>query len=385
MRVLHVIPGLEGSAGGVTAAVKGLAIAQQQAGLDVTILATWTAPAPDPATIARLESAGVKLRLVGPASGRLVGHPDLARVTAESVTNADVVHIAAVWEQVQHEAAAAARAHRVPYVVSPHGMLDPWSLSARSKWMKRAYLLWRLRADLNGAAAIHYTCDVERDLVRPLALKPPAIVEPNGIDLSEFENLPTPDAFRARHPQVGRRPIVLFLSRIDPKKGLDLLVPAFARIPGDAVLVIAGPDRVGYRAAVEQLIAKHGVTDRVLFTGMLQGRERVEALAAATIFALPSYQENFGIAVVESLAAGVPVIISDQVNIHADITRAGVGAAVPTQVEPFAAELSRWLSDESLRSTAAARCRPFVCERYDWNRIARHWVDHYRRLGCGSV
>src|SRR5690348_13524150 len=108
MRVLHVIPGLDASAGGVTAAVVGLAVAQQRADLDVTLLATWTGPVPDATTIARLESAGVKLRLVGPATGRLVRHPDLARATAESVANADVVHIAAVWEQIQHEAALAA-------------------------------------------------------------------------------------------------------------------------------------------------------------------------------------------------------------------------------------------------------------------------------------
>ena len=380
MRVLHVIPGLDASAGGVTAAVAGLAIAQRQAGLDVSILATWTAPAPDSATVSRLESAGVKHHLVGPATGRLVRHPDLRRVTSEAIANVDVVHIAAVWEQIQHEAAVAARARRIPYLFSPHGMLDPWSLGARSKWIKRLYLMWRLRADLNGAAAIHYTCDVERDLVRPLGLKPPAIVEPNGIDLSEFEDLPNPDEFRARYPQLGRRPIVLFLSRIDPKKGLDLLIPAFARIGGDAMLVIAGPDRIGYRAQVEQLVATHHLRDRVLFTGMLRGRDRVEALAAATVFVLPSYQENFGIAVVESLAAGAPVIISDQVNIHADITRAGVGAAISTQVEPLATELARWLSEEGLRSSAAAKCRPFVWERYGWKKIAEHWVDHYARL-----
>jgi glycosyltransferase involved in cell wall biosynthesis len=382
MRVLHVISDIAAAAGGVTSAVVGLAIAQRRAGMDVAVLSTWRAEL-DQTNVDLLQSAGVTLRTVGPAQGRLMRHPDLATAVDESVAGADIVHIAALWEEIHHAAAATARRRKVPYIFSPHGMLDPWSL-ARNRWVKRLYLAWRLRRDLNGAAAIHFTCAVERDLVLKMGLKPAAIVEPNGLDLREFDNLPADDVFRRQYPQVGTRPIVLFLSRIDPKKGLDLLIPAFARVPAETVLVIAGPDLVGYRAEVEQQVKEFGLTERVVFTGMLRGADRIAAMAAARLFVLPSYQENFGIVVAESLAAGVPVVISDQVNIHAEITRAKVGGVVVTEVLPLANEMNRWLTDDTLRSGAASKCRPFAQQYYDWQQIAGRWRGHYERLRTES-
>jgi glycosyltransferase involved in cell wall biosynthesis len=113
---------------------------------------------------------------------------------------------------------------------------------------------------------------------------------------------------------------------------------------------------------------------------MLHGAERIAAMAEADLFALPSYQENFGIAVVEALAAGTPVVISDQVNIHQEISQAGVGGVVPTEIEPLAGELKRWMGDEKLRAGAASKAKAFVRERYDWEKIAARWEEHYRRL-----
>jgi glycosyltransferase involved in cell wall biosynthesis len=214
-----------------------------------------------------------------------------------------------------------------------------------------------------------------------LHLTAPAIIEPNGVDLDECRDLPPMGTFRAKHAEVAGQPLVLFLSRLHPKKGLELLIPAFARAKtGDARLVIAGPDADGYQAKLEGLVRQHGLAERVLFTGMLHGRDRLEALADADLFVLPSYQENFGIAVVESLATGTPVLISDQVNIHTEISTAGVGGVVPTQVEPLARELTHWLSDHDLRLAAAARARDFVWQRYDWRQIARRWTTHYGAL-----
>ena len=277
----------------------------------------------------------------------------------KEIGDSNVVHIHALWEEIQHQGAVAACAGDIPYVITPHGMLDPWSLS-QSRMKKQLYLAWRLRRDLNRAAAIHFTSTVERDLSSPLKLKPPAIVEPNGVDLSEFENLPQRGSFRARYPQIGDRPIVLFLSRIHPKKGLDLLIPAFAAAAiSQAVLVIAGPDSDGYAEQVRSEAARSGIGDRVIFTGMLRGRERLEPMVDADLFVLPSYQENFGIAVAEALAAGCPVIISDQVNIHAEVLAAGVGAVIPTRVQPLADALRLWMGSPSMRAEAASKAPGF--------------------------
>ncbi len=175
--------------------------------------------------------------------------------------------------------------------------------------------------------------------------------------------------------------MVLFMSRIHFKKGLDLLVPAFAKagVP-ESVLVIAGPDTDGYAATVDALVKERGLSDRVIFAGMLKGAERIAALADADLFVLPSRQENFGIAVVEALAAGCPVIVSDQVNIHQEITAAGVGGVVPLDIPALAAEIRKWMSDPELRTKAAGHARGYVRQNYDWNEIARRWVQEYASL-----
>jgi len=290
-----------------------------------------------------------------------------------------------VWEEVQHLAARQARQLRKPLVITPHGMLTRWSLN--QKWLKkRLYLALRLRRDLAGAAAIHFTTEHERQLSADLGLKVPAIVEPLGVDLSEFETLPERGMLRSRWPQLAGQRVILFLGRIHPGKGLEYLVPALARSGlTDTSLVVVGPDSNGYQATIEKLIEQHGLRGRVLFTGMLRGRQRVEALVDADLFALPSQHENFGIVVVEALACGTPVVISDEVAIHSDITAAGVGAAVPLEVPAVAAELKRWVDDADLRRRAAERARPFVWERYDWNNIARRWKDHYAALAAPAA
>lgn len=385
MRVLHVISGISPVAGGTATALVALARAQKRAGLDVGVFSTFL-DAPDD-TRKALEADGIAVTEIGPAKRPLHRHPDIVPRLRETMPAYDVVHVHALWEEVQHQAARVAQATGKPYVITPHGMLDPWSLR-QSKWKKRAYLTLRLRKNLNRAGAIHYTSEIERDLAAPLALEPRKIVEPNGVDLAEFDDLPSRGAFRAKHPELAAaRQIVLFLSRVHPKKGLDLLVPAFAQAApaADAALVIVGPDSDGYADTVRAAAKQHGVADRVFFTGMLRGRDRVEAFVDADLFVLPSYQENFGIAVVEALASGCPVLISDQVNIHREITAGHVGAVVPTQTEAVARELRRWLSDDPLRRDAGARGPAFVRDRYDWNVIAGHWAAHYAAVVAGVV
>jgi glycosyltransferase involved in cell wall biosynthesis len=379
MRVLHVISGISPVAGGTATALVALARAQKGAGLDAGVFATYLGSTDDTADV--LRGDGIDVTEIGPARRPLHQHPLIVPQLREKMPLYDIVHIHALWEEVQHQAARIARRIRKPYVITPHGMLDPWSLR-QSKWKKRIYLALRMRANLNGASAIHYTSEIERDLAAPLGLKPPTIVEPNGVDLAEFENLPPRGVFRGKHAMLsGDRPIVLFLSRVHPKKGLDLLVPAFAQAaPPDAILVIVGPDADGYSDQVRAMAKHHGLADRLLFTGMLRGRDRIEAFIDADLFALPSYQENFGIAVIEALASGCPVLISDQVNIHREITKAGVGAVVPTTVPAVAEALRSWLADAARRAEVAARAPSFVREHYDWRQIAAHWATHYANL-----
>ena len=383
LRILHVISGLDPQNGGPTTALIGMSKAQVAAGLDVTILATWKIrdglPVADD-----LRAHGVKVVHIGPATGKLSRHPSLPTETDRAVAATDVVHIHGLWEEVQHQAARAAQRRGVPYVITPHGMLSPWNL-AQSKWGKKLFLVWRVRRNLHRAAAIHYTCDVERDLVAPLKIKAKPIVEPLGLDLTEFRDLPPRGSFRAKWLQLGAEPFVLFLGRIDYKKGLDILIPAFAAANlSGTKLVIAGPDRDGYETTVRTLVARHGLEDRVLFTGMLKGRDRLEAYVDANLFALTSHQENFGITVIEAMACGCPVLISDQVNIHGEVTKSGGGEVVPLDVPMTSRGLARWMGDEVMRQTAGEQGRAFARQRYDWNANAREWKKQYAAVGASA-
>lgn len=378
MRILHVISGLDPRHGGPTRALQSLLLAQRDAGLAPSLVASFCAG--DDTTLAdALQKQGIPVTLVGPCSRFLSRSPEIKPALSRLVPEAQVVHIHALWEEIQHQAARVAHSLRKSYLMRPCGMLDPWSLS-QGAMKKKLYLALRLKRDLNRAAGIHYTDEVERDNALPLKVAAPAIIEPNIVDMSEFQSLPPPGAFRARYPQLASKPFVLFLSRVHPKKGLDLLIPAFAKVASDtgAVLVIAGPAEPAYQQELIELVKLQGVSERVIFTGMLHGRERLEALVDCQVFVLPSYQENFGVAVVEALAAGKPVVVSNQVAIHRHVTTHQLGAVVPTELESLSQALLQVLAmrDESLFD----RARSFVAENYSADRIARRWVEHYRRI-----
>jgi len=384
LKVLHVISGLDPDKGGPIAALQGLVESQMGAGRGVSVVATW-AKGSNNALADRFRERGADVRLIGPVVAGLASwHPSIGRVLGQVMPSVDVVHAHGVWEEIQHRGARVAQRLGKPYVVTPHGMLSEWALG-QSRLKKRVYLALRARRNLSAARALHFTTVAEQESSRKLGLPAPSFVEPLGLDLSEFEHLPPAGTFRRRWPELAGKKIVLFLGRIFPRKGLEYLVPALAcvRMP-EAMLVVVGPDSAGYRAQVEQMIEAHGLRGQVLFTGSLLGAEKVAALQDADLLALPSDHEKFGLGGVEALAAGTPVLISDQVNICGEIAAGGVGAVVPIDVEKIARELRRWLSDESLRGAAAARARPFVWEHYDRDRIARNWVRHYERVVAGG-
>jgi glycosyltransferase involved in cell wall biosynthesis len=379
VRVLHVTSSLDPRAGGTTTALSALAHAQMDAGLTVTLASTFAADF-KPDVVERLRALGMDVHLVGPNRRQLAYHPGIARMLGPLIESADIVHVHALWEEIQHRASRLARRFNRPYLFTPHGMLDPWSLSQR-RLKKQIYMAVRLRRDLVRASALHFADERERDLAAALKLSTPALVEKHIIDLSEFQTLPPRGQFRARHPQLADRPIILFLSRLHPKKGLDLLIPAFAKLKHkDARLVLAGPAEPQYQKQLTGLAQAHGILDRVLFTGMLYGTDRVAAMADADVFILPSRQENFGIVVIEALASGTPVVISDQVNIHPQITQAHVGQVVPLDIDRTWQALENYLSNETERAQAAALARPFVWRTYDRTQIAGHWIEYYRQL-----
>lgn len=378
LSVLHVNSGVDPRQGGPTTAMLAMIHAQIDVGLKITVASTFGHDFESGAAD-QMKQIGADVHLIGPSTDLLAWHRDIKPTLRKLTAEADVVHIHGVWEEIQHRAARVAHVQSKPYIFTPHGMLDPWSLS-QSRLKKQIYLALRLKRDLDQAAAIHFTDETERDLVAPLNIKAPAIVERLIIDLSDFQPLPPRGQFRAKFAQqLGDRPFVLFMSRIHRKKGLDLLVPAFAKTAAshDAMLVIAGPDIGGYQSQVQQMTRDADIANRVLFPGMIYGRDRAAAMVDADLFALTSYQENFGVVVIEALAAGTPVIISDQVNIHRLIAEANVGEVVPASVDRIADVLMRWLKDPKLRGVTSTRALDFVTKNFDRIAQAHRWIEHY--------
>ena len=379
LHVLHVASGIDPRQGGLTAAIAGVIAAQLQAGVKVSFVST-TGPNADPAIADRLARDGASVRTIGPCASILTWHRDIKPTLSSLIPGVNIVHIHGVWEEIQHRAARISHALGKPYLFTPHGMLDSWSLSQQSL-RKKLYMELRLRRNLNESRSIHCASEIECEMLAPLKLKPPIIVEKPAINLSEFANPPPRGAFRDRFSALRDKPMMLFLGRIHPAKGLELLLAAMKQMhSADTMLVIAGPDEDGYQAKLMDTVRASGLAPRVILTGMLHGVDRVAALADADLFVRPSFQESNSIAVVESLAAGTPVVISDQVSIHRQISENQLGAVVPNEASALAWELTRWITDETLRRDASQRAKTFVSGEFDARLIALRWIDHYRRI-----
>lgn len=333
------------------------------------------------------DDGGVEIRVFAQGSPRFFATSwPLARALDAAVREADVVHIHSLFLFHVWAAARACRRHAKPYLLRPHGTPDPFIRRRRQGAKRVLGLLFQDRV-IREAAALHWTAAEEGALAAPATFGTRGVVVPNGLDLAEFASLPGPGALRARFPEIGERRIVLFLSRLNFKKGLDLLIPAFARVAArrpDLHLVIAGPDD-GMEAAARGWVAEHGIGARTSFAGLVSGAAKLAALRDAACFALPSYSENFGIAVVEAMACGLPVLISDKVNIWREIAGAEAGAVARTEIDDVVAKLDALLADPQAAAAMGARARAFVATHYDWAKIAERLEAVYRALAARTA
>jgi len=305
----------------------------------------------------------------------------LTRWLAQHVHEFDLVHIHALFSYAALPASLLAYRAGVPYIVRPLGTLNHWGIENRRPWLKK--LSFRLIESriLRCAAAIHFTSGLERSEAAALITHGRAEVIPNPLDASP-QSWPA-GAFRARFPHLEGRRIVLFLSRLDEKKGLDLLLAAFARVHQecpDTVLVVAGSGLPEFIAALRDRAIALGISSSVLWVGFLNGEQKWAALADSDIFVLPSYSENFGNAVVEAMAAGLPVVVSDQVGIHSEITEARAGAVVPCSVDRIARQLIEFLADPGLRSSMGANGRRLSVARYSPDAVGARMLHLYNEI-----
>jgi glycosyltransferase involved in cell wall biosynthesis len=322
--------------------------------------------------------------------GKYVVSPGLWRALRDNVASFDLVHSWSVYSFSTTVAAYWCRARNIPHMVFPHGSVDPFLLR-RNRPRKWLYTKMFAERDYRKASAVLFNTAEEMRLASEWpglrALKrrvgtPRPFVVPVGIDPQWLRpaDRAAGERLRNKFPQLQGRRLVVCLGRINFKKGLDILAHAFARIArnrGDLHLVIAGPDTEGYGRKIRGWLADGGVLDKTTFTGPLEGEERLAVMQEAEVFALPSYTENFGGVVTEAMASGVPVVISDQVNIWPDVSQAGAGLVVPCDAEATARAILSVLDDPEKGRRMGANGRRWVAEHLPWKVVATQMASAY--------
>jgi glycosyltransferase involved in cell wall biosynthesis len=355
MKVLQVIPSVSLVHGGPSRAIVDMERALAARSVDVTTVTTNDDGPGRRMTVqcGRPVKAAHATRLFFPLTTEAykvsIG---LVRWLNANVASFDVVHAHALFSFAPIAAALIARRRGVPYILRPLGVLSPYGLSARRVLLKKLSLMLVERRLLAAAAAVHFTSLAEQSEAEALGLKCNGVVVPLGVDVRPVAE---------RGPPCRDSPRILFLSRLDPKKNLDGLLRALPRVLArhpSARLAIAGEGDPSYLGRLKALSHDLGVTDRVDWLGYVEGERKASALAGASVFVLPSYSENFGIAAVEALAAGLPCVVSREVAVAHEVERAGAGVVTGLDAQSIAASIEQVLENKAryLRmSSAAAR------------------------------
>ena len=363
MRVLHVIPSVAERSGGPGLAIVPMCRALQAQGIELLLITTDS--------VARtVDHGGVPAIFFEAQLGESFKYSrPLAAWLNANAQNFDAAHIHAVFNHACLAAARACRKAHVPYVIRPLGTLDPWSMKQKPV---RKRVFWSLagKAMLNGAAAVHYTSPAEKAATESLLGVNNGTVIPLGIEQPVSTNGTARDRY------------VLVLSRLHPKKGLDVLIDAFAELTArrefqDWRLIIAGD------GPAEDAL-KQKASDNITFAGWLDGERKDAMLSGASLLVLPSYQENFGLCVMEALARSVPVLVSPHVNLADEIAAAKAGWIAQVKKDALAAALASALSDDEELSRRG-RAGKVLSQKYSWERVARNLVELYKEITNGRA
>lgn len=396
MRVLHVTPYMHAAAGGPPVVVEQLCRHQTRLGWSASVVSTSQFCDDDGRELERELRHTIDATILPIDRSRLLGWSSKAEsVLTAGVKAADIVHLHTLWHPLNGMVRNLSIAHGRPYVMMPHGMLDPYALGVRAL-RKRAYLALTESRTLRQAARLIFTSPLEDELARrqlpwlgAAAIIPLGADPPTGLDA-----VAAAEAFHVRFPETRQRRLLVHLGRIHQKKGLDR---ALAGLPGliadhpDICLVLAGGGDETYLAELASLIRSSALGRHVLFTGLLQGDVKWGALAAAEVFLLPSHQENFAIAVGEAMHMARPVVISDKVNIHPLVATAGGGIVVASDAMPdaLAAALRLILGDRASAQAMGERGQRLARDRFVWDTTARATIDCYGdvvgQLGTAAI
>jgi glycosyltransferase involved in cell wall biosynthesis len=383
MRILIFTPYIGANYGGIGKAVRGIASGLGSQGVDVDVVTTDANNLEKMAILLNrwIDDNNYKIRYF-PCWHKhdFVWSWSLISWLIGHLQDYDLVHTNTVFAPIVSFVHYLCRIKGIPYIMTPHGMLEPWALSYKAV-KKRLYYNFFEKQLLEKANAIHVIADREAKNINSLGLHNIATIN-NGIYCHKFTKLPDAEVFYQKFPATRNKRIILFLGRIDPKKGLDLLALAFGQVYSkfpQTHLVIAGPNSIGYLKTVQDYFAHNACLDAVTFTGMLTGELKYAALAAANLYIAPSYSEGFSISILEGMAAGKPCIITTGCNFP---EAAHAQAACVVEINALAIEyaLIECLSHPEQAQKMGARAREFIVQNYTWESAAQKLVEVYKAV-----
>jgi glycosyltransferase involved in cell wall biosynthesis len=374
LKVLHVIPAVSPKYGGPSHALVPMCRALMERGVDVQIASTDAEPGGHiPVELQALASyEGVPAIFFRKDWSEAFKYSrSMSNWLEHNVADFDVVHIHGVFSHACRSAARACQRARVPYLIRPLGNLDPWSFRQK-RARKKLFLKFGGNRMLRGAAAVQYTSTTEKKLSESALNLNHGVVIPLGVEL---HNQVEPANSNASSRAVGNgAPYVLVLSRLQPTKGIDVLIDAFVSLLKDETfrnwrLVIAGDGPPQYVVELQRRIAAKKASESVVLAGWLDAEAKAEALRHASLLALPSYHENFGLCVVEAMACGVPVLVSPHVSLAQEIEASGAGWISDVNAEGLRETLAKALGDAGGRRRRGEAGRN-LARNFDWQEIA---------------
>jgi glycosyltransferase involved in cell wall biosynthesis len=384
LKVLHIIPSVGPLRGGPSAVARTIAEGLVNRGLSVDIATTddnggkqLSVPLMEPV----VENGVTYWYFPRQIRFYTVSWP-LCQWLAAHIGDYDLVHIHALFSFATTAGAFWATRRGVPYLVRPLGALNTWGIRNRRPFLKRLSLRRIERRILANAAAVHFTSERERGEAELVAPGIRSVVIPNPVATITLDQKPKTEALLSNYPELAGKRIVLFLSRLDPIKGLDLLLNGFGRIRAthpDAALLVAGNGDEGFAARLREQAHQLGIQRDVTWVGFLEGEKKRAAFAAADVFVLPSYSENFGVAAVEAMASGLPVIVSDQVGIHREVAEAKAGLIVRCDAKEVSDAVVRMLSDGEARHQMS-RNAVLLAQKFSPEVVSEKLIEVYQRV-----
>ncbi|KST68200.1 hormogonium polysaccharide biosynthesis glycosyltransferase HpsP [Mastigocoleus testarum] len=395
MRILQIVPSISLIYGGPSQMILGLAPALAQQDIKVTVITTNSngdtgQKGLDVPLNRAIEQDGYEIIYFKCAPFRRYKFSiDLFSWLNRHAHEFDLAHIHALFSPVSSIAAKICRHHKIPYILRPLGTLDPADLQKKQK-LKKFYAAVLESSNLGNAAAVHFTSEQEakvserfgrvtKDLVLPLGV---AKLEEKYSEVIHYERK---KIILDKYNISGNFPLILFMSRIDPKKGLDILIPALEKLLSENLkfhFVLAGtnPQDLSYEQKIKQQIEASELKNCTTITGFVTGELKSVLLQAADLFVLPSYYENFGIAVAEAMVVGTPVIISDQVHISNEVRDSKSGWVCEVNTKALANVLREALRKPEERQYRGLQAQQYALQHYSWDAIASKIIMKYRDI-----